>query len=132
MSIQVRWNDDSEKLVHFQFIGKWTLDDLYEALAAGYQLQNSKDFIVDMIFDMTQSNSLPPNIMSINSYVERNRNPHSLSVVITKNAFVRTMADTFTRLTPQESYILFAKDYASALEELAKAQAKRAQSHNIS
>jgi len=125
MSIQVTWTDDTQTSIYCQFIGKWTLDDLYQCLSACYEMQTDKDYVVDLIFDMTQSDGIPKNIMSINSYIQRNRQPDTVAVVITQNAFVRAMSETFMRLLKHEQLIIFAKDEADAMQKLASVHVTR-------
>jgi len=125
VSIHVRWTDNTETIIVSQFIGKWTLDELYESLSKCYAMQNDKPYIIDTIFDMTQSDGIPKNIMSINGYIKRNRQPDAIAVVITQNAFVRTMSETFMRLLQNQQTILFAKDHDDAMQKLAPIVAAR-------
>ena len=59
MGITVRWFDESNSTLWYEFVGKWTWDDLYSAISEGIRLSAGVIESVNSIIDMRRSQYVP-------------------------------------------------------------------------
>ncbi|NWF70546.1 MAG: hypothetical protein HXY40_15770 [Chloroflexi bacterium] len=52
MGVQVYWEDNEQTLLRYDFVGKWTWSDLYNALALGLKMEMLVTNRVDVLIDM--------------------------------------------------------------------------------
>lgn len=74
MGISVRWHDTEQTIQIFEVKSPWTVSDLYEAIEAGYELTQHKDYF-DIIYDLRNSHSIPTNFRTSISYMARMKQP---------------------------------------------------------
>lgn len=124
MGIHVIWDDDiTKQTIRFIYEGTWTWDENYRAIDESTPMFDSKNDTVDLIVDMTTSMGYPPgNVLShFRQIADRYHERAGHNVVISNNAFLRMMSDTFNRIyQPQKikGKTFFAKDLTEARQIL--------------
>ena len=117
MPIDVRWYDDEETIVCYEFTGRWTLEELYTAIDRAHELGASRDYTVDMIVDLLGSQRTPRNVLSIVSYASRKKLLNIGAVVLlTRDRVIRSVAGVVIRLTPLRGEYKFAATLEEALD----------------
>jgi hypothetical protein len=119
MPIQVQWDNEDKTILRYQYEGAWTWDDLYTALAQGYEWIDTVDHTVDIIIDLRQSSIIPSSALTHARNLDKHRHPRiGLTIAVGANRFIQLLADTFKRLVPSvaSQYTLLATlDEARAL-----------------
>ncbi|MDX1993304.1 MAG: hypothetical protein SF029_13005 [bacterium] len=115
MPIEVRWNTEDQELLCYQFDGKWTWDDLYEAVHQANLILDAVERPTPVIVDVSGISGIPSGAMSQASGLMRRSHPNiSFTVIVGANRFVRMMADMFTKLRPQSPHTYY---FVTTLEE---------------
>jgi hypothetical protein len=115
MAVHVSWYDDAHTILYYRFDKVWKLDEMFAALSTGQQMVAAEDHIVDSIFDLTNSSTVPQRMLSSIRSVER-ATPKNLrfTVAVGMSAFLTVMADMVGKAAP-----LLMKNFrtASTLDE---------------
>lgn len=53
--ITVRWGAEDKSILHYEFEGSWTIEDLIEALDAGVAVTEKYDHDIDVIVDLEKT-----------------------------------------------------------------------------
>jgi hypothetical protein len=115
MSIEVHWDTEDQQTLCYQFDGKWTWDDLYEAVNRANLMLDAIERPTPVIVDVSGISGIPSGAMSQASGLMHRSHPNiSLTVIVGANRFVRMMADMFTRLRPQSPHTY---TFVTTLEE---------------
>lgn len=62
--ITITWGSDDKRILQYQFEGKWNVDDLLEALEAGFDVTQRYHHDIDVLVDLTASGI--PNLLGMN------------------------------------------------------------------
>lgn len=99
MTVQVQWYDESQTILHYQYIGNYTWEEVYTAVDAGYKLAESVQHTVGSIIDMTAAGAIPKGALTHGRQL--NKRVHSnvvMQVTVGTGTFIRTMSETFNKL----------------------------------
>ncbi len=99
MTVEVRWYDDSQTILHYAYIGNYTWEEVYAAVEAGYKLAESVQHPVGSIIDMTAAGPVPKGALTHGRQL--NKRVHAnviVQVTVGTGTFIRTMAETFNKL----------------------------------
>ncbi len=92
MPVRVYWEDESHTLVHYDFVGNWTWDELYPAYYQAIEMEKSVTYRVDVILDMRQSRRIPANVLMHVKNISDKQPPNiGLSVLVSNSAFLASM-----------------------------------------
>ncbi|MEO8606838.1 MAG: hypothetical protein ABI690_03095 [Chloroflexota bacterium] len=92
MPVRVYGEDETHTLVHYDFEGNWTWDELYPAYYQAIEMEKSVSHRVDVILDMRQSKKIPSNaLMHIKNISDKQPPNIGLSVIVTNSAFLASM-----------------------------------------
>lgn len=103
MAIQVRWFDDTRTSVYYEFVSKWTWDELYSAVSEGIRLYGGSDRPAVLIVDMQRSQYVP---MLTADHLSKVATLSTLTcarnglLLVGAGHFVRLMFDIFRRIHP--------------------------------
>lgn len=102
MSIQIRWFDEKKSIVHYEFVGVWTWEDLHLVLNKATEMGLSVSHPIDAIVDLTRNGSTPMgallNLRQITSWEAVTWNT---AVLIGANPVTRGVIATFRGLYPR-------------------------------
>lgn len=102
MPIKIVWGNDEKTIVTHIYVGKWTLDEFHQAVDENAALMNSVSHPVDMIADLTQSDGLPPRMLSaVGSVLRKTPKNQGMSVVVGADRFVTIMLDVALTIAPK-------------------------------
>jgi hypothetical protein len=99
MSIHVSWDDAEKTTILYTIDGRWTWNDLYDALDLGRDLMDSvSQEHVDFIVDMTACKLLPDNALSHFARMANKPHPKSGRMIMAgATAFVRALLNVMGR-----------------------------------
>lgn len=88
MSIQIRWFDDTKRIVLWEFVGQWTLDELHTIYTKSHNMcLEVPEHTVNALVDMTRSpDTIPSSIFSSLTARRRTEAPNFGMVVIVSNS----------------------------------------------
>jgi hypothetical protein len=99
MAIEVRWDDDSCRIIRWTFPKQWAWDEFYGALQVSRALVREKRHIVDVIVDMSQSVYLPRNVLTQSQVTMQTASLNiGIIVVIGFNPLLRAAFNSFQRI----------------------------------
>lgn len=132
MPIIIRWdNADEKKVIRWEFPENWVWGDFYGALQQSRVLTREVKYIVDVIVDMTKSQTLPKNVLT-QTQVTLQTSPLNVGVVVVVgiNPLVRAAFNSFMRLyknamRSSSREIMIVSMEHKAYEIIAEHQAKR-------
>jgi hypothetical protein len=99
LAIQVAWDNDEKTTLLYTILGRWTWEELYDALDEGRTFMDSVSHEhVDFIVDMTDCKLLPANALS--HFARMSSKPHPKSgrmVMAGATTFVRALLNVLGR-----------------------------------
>lgn len=111
MTIITSWVDSEKTIARYDFVGRWTWEEMMVAIKEMYVMLDSVPHMVDIIIDLSQSPSEPPRGMLAHlrtGTMEARANWNS-GIFVGVSPFVRVLINTFRRVEPG-----LAKRYAVA------------------
>lgn len=108
MGITVQWDDDSHTILRYTYALRWTWAEYEGVVAKARELVNAEaqpDRVVDVIADFSQSSILPDHALANfrRSLQSQNAIAFGITVLVTRNQFLRAMVEVFGRLNQQAS-----------------------------
>ncbi|HEX2621019.1 MAG TPA: hypothetical protein VHL11_12750 [Phototrophicaceae bacterium] len=92
MPVDVTWGNPEKTYTCFRYTGKWTWEEYYHSIEAGYQLVKDVPYTVNILLDMTDCNLFPANILShAGSSMRRPPRSFDLAVIATTSGFVHAI-----------------------------------------
>lgn len=102
MGISVRWFDQTN--LYYEFVGKWTWEELYTAAAEGMRMAARSRHIGCVVIDMRQSQYVPvltaEHLARVAGFSGGEYAPSSM-IFLGAGHFVRLMFNIFQRIHPQ-------------------------------
>jgi hypothetical protein len=115
MPITVIWDTEKHTAVRYEFRGKWTWGEYFDAIKQGYELSKDIPHMVNLILDFTGGSALPNNAMSVfGSSMKTPPRDFDYAVVVTNSSFITTLVSIFHRVNRQTGKKLV---LASTIEE---------------
>ena len=133
MPIRIAWHDETHRVIRCTAEGKWTFDELRDALAQTIGMMDSAPHTVDFIIDVRGASMIPGGIggaaQGASSVATPETHPREgVKVVLGANALVRMAYEAYRKLNARmgkQQEFLFARDDADARAILAQAQRAR-------
>lgn len=124
MPVSVRWENDEQTIIQFDFVGKWTWDEFHTVYPQNLAMLDSVDYKVAFIVDMLRSDGLPGGALrQLKRVADLNHPNGGLTVYVGLNPLLSALGAAFRRIYPQSAAI-YPFDFARSVEE---AHAKIAQ-----
>ncbi len=100
MPINIRWLDDTRRILLWEIEGRWTLDEMHEVYSRGTDMcLEVPENTVNALIDLAGSNAIPSNIFSALSTRTRTNAPNfDMSVIVSKNALVKVFIDIMNKM----------------------------------
>ncbi|MEM9955305.1 MAG: hypothetical protein AAF846_27120 [Chloroflexota bacterium] len=96
MTVTLKWYDDAQTTLIYEFKGAWTWSDYDEARAACRRLLDTVDYGIDQIYDFTHA-PVPPS-GSVSKFWQvattKHENTSGLIVVVGNNKLTQMLANT--------------------------------------
>ena len=130
MPVSFTWGDPEKRIARYEFVGKWTWEELYTVFHASWNEVVQLDHIVDSISDMTQTNSIPPSAMTHVRSLAQNRPQNTgLMILVGANTYLTMAMQTFRKLyegtLKRDLDMVFAKSLDEAHAIIAEKQTER-------
>jgi hypothetical protein len=124
MPVNVYWEDSEKTLLRYDFLGKWTWNDLYHALNKAQTMEMSVTNRVDVLLDMRHSITIPDSALThIRNLVEKQPPNVGIFVVITQSKFITSLFEAAARLYQRVAlYVFIASNEALAHDMIASAR----------
>lgn len=126
MAAQVKWQDDSKKILIFTFEGYWVLADFYDVFKESNALLNNLDYKVHMIIDIRDSKSLPTGFFSALRTISKQEHRNAGKVaMVGMNTFTRAFilaVRQVMRKKPEDQWMQIVAGYDDAYKLFANAE----------
>ena len=125
MAIQLAWDDDDHRIIQIQVEGRWTWDELENALRRTITMMDSVAHKVDFIIDVSRSHMLPGGATQAAQNVaspQTHRN-EGIKVIVGANTLIRLAYEAYRRINRslgKEQVFLFAKSQEDARATIEK------------
>ncbi|HRF95814.1 MAG TPA: hypothetical protein PLZ51_11495 [Aggregatilineales bacterium] len=109
MPVQIKWWDDTETILHYQFSDPWDWNEYDTVLRQGRALMKEKNHYVGILNDMTQTIKLPTSLLSkARGYISTKPKNTGRVVYATDNKFLVMMFQMFAKVYPKlaENYTI--------------------------
>ncbi|MDZ4669530.1 MAG: hypothetical protein SH821_01555 [Phototrophicales bacterium] len=109
MPVQLKWWDDTETILHYEFLDPWDWNEYDMTLRKGRALMREKSYYVGILNDMSHTTKLPTSLLSkARGYISTKPQNTGLVVYATDNKFLVTMFQIFAKVYPKlaENYII--------------------------
>ncbi len=115
MPISVRWENNEKTIVRWEFDGRWTWNDYYDALEQSDRLLDSIQRSADLLVNMQQTNFIANGYPAQFRRVSRFHPKAGIAVLVITNAFIETMLRMMMRFQPQSAHrIIIARSLEKA------------------
>lgn len=102
MPVHLKWWDDTETILHYEFIDPWDWNEYDTVLRQGRALMREKDHYVGILNDMMQTQKLPTSLLSkARGYISTKPKNTGRVIFATQNKFVVMMFQMFIRVYPK-------------------------------
>jgi hypothetical protein len=101
MPVNLLWDDPDKSILRFEYQGKWTWEELHNAIVQAADELHETRYRVDTIHDLTDSRGLPPDALARAPSIARQLSNRNGIVVVIGGAFFNTMLSIFNRVYPQ-------------------------------
>ncbi len=127
MPIKIRWFDDQQQIILWTIEGKWTLQEMHEAYTKGNAMcAEVPENIINVIVDITGSNSLPTNIFSaLSARVNTEMPNYDMAVAVTKNGLIKAFVNIITSIPALREKFVVVKSMDDALAFIKKRRLAR-------
>lgn len=99
MPIQFSWDNPEHTIVRYDFVGKWTWEELYETMHNSWDKVMQLPYVVDSISDFSQVHNVPPSAMTHLRSLSQNRPENTgMMVFVGANSYLTVMFQTFSKL----------------------------------
>jgi len=129
MPVRVRWYDDTQTTVLYEFSGKWTWNEFYPVYQQAYEMITSVEHIVHSISMPTDDEArghVPVGALThIPSIIRKTPSNGGIAAVITQGRFWRTMDGVIGKMLPAyRNNVAFVASLEEALARIAESQAE--------
>jgi hypothetical protein len=101
--INVKWDDDSQSIIRYDFGERWTWKDFFDSKVRADAMIDEAQHgnPVGVIFALPKNVMLPPNVISVTGNSFASRHPRAvLIVVVTESLFLKALWRTLNSIYP--------------------------------
>jgi len=127
MPINIRWFDDTKRVILWEIQGQWTLDEMHEIYTIGNSMcAEVPENTINALIDMTGSNSIPSNIFSALSARTRTETPnYDMAVIVSNNKLVKGFVNVFNTIPALRGHFAVVSTLDAALAYIDKRRKER-------
>jgi len=123
MGITVRWGNDAQNIIYYEYTGRWTWAEYREANEQAYTLAQSVQHPIYVIADFRKSNFLPDGAISgFRRSFDASRFTFDIAVLIFEGDFLRRLFDLFRKVYTYRGAKLFSAKTPDAAAEIIRKQ----------
>lgn len=102
MPVTVEWFNDEHTMIRYEFIGRWSWEELHDAIEQVQAMIGGVSHRVDILIDLSQNQGIPSGALTQmrGGTLRANRN-WGMGVFIGTGTFIRALLNTFTRVYPK-------------------------------
>ena len=117
MPINIRWFDDTKRIILWEIEGHWTLDEMHKIYSEGNAMCAAvPENTINALIDMTRSNSIPSNIFSALSARTRTETPnYDMAVIVSNNRMVKGFVNVFNSIPALRGHFVVVSTLDTAL-----------------
>ena len=117
MPINIRWFDDTKRIILWEIEGQWTLDEMHKIYSEGNAMCAAvPENTINALIDMTRSNSIPSNIFSALSARTRTETPnYDMAVIVSNNRMVKGFVNVFNSIPALRGHFVVVATLDAAL-----------------
>jgi hypothetical protein len=95
MAVRVRWFNDAQTILVYEFEGNWTWDEFYPAYQRVLEMTRDIPHRIDVLLDLRRAGRLPLNLLThVRNISDKQTSNAGLSVIVTNSQFIRAMYQT--------------------------------------
>jgi hypothetical protein len=99
MPVHFSWDNPEHTIVRYDFVDKWTWEELYETFHKSWGEIVKLPYVVDSISDFARTNHAPPSVMTHVRKLSQSRPANTgTMVMVDANSFLTMMFQTFSKL----------------------------------
>ncbi|MGB1285449.1 MAG: hypothetical protein ACPG7F_02855 [Aggregatilineales bacterium] len=98
MAVEVNWYDDTESVLHWQFIGQWHRAEYFEHLPTYKRLGSVKPHMLAVILDFRRNKSEGRNALTMFRSGESESADNVEIVVIVGNTWINSMVNLYSHI----------------------------------
>lgn len=100
MGVSADWYDETQSTILFCFYDNWTWEEYFAARRHMWAMQDGVDYLVDHIYDFSDTGKIPSNMLSnfTNAIRTAHANTSGLVVVVSTNALIDALGRAFTNI----------------------------------
>ncbi len=130
MPVNFSWDNPEHTIVRYDFVGKWTWEELYATMYESWAEIDKLPYMVESISDFSKVNNVPPSAMTHLRSLSQNRPENTGTMVfVGANSYLTLMFQTFSKIFQttlrREMNIQAAKTLEEARTILARIQSER-------
>ena len=129
MSVTFTWDNPEQTQLRFVFDALWQLEDLAEVIHVSHYLITDRGEIVDIVIDMSASDSVPTNLLALRDQLQDLDNSRvGVMVFVTHNIYLPKVMQLFNQLLHHTFTMYFTDSLEDAHRIVQRATTTR-QSH---
>jgi hypothetical protein len=130
MGIQIVWDDEAKTIIRHIYEGRWTVSDYYALIEENYRQIDSVKHRVDIINDLREMVSVPPNLVqAIRHAARRAHINEGINVLVASPLYVQVLVDAINKAVGEHTEVRHAPTLEKAYEIIAKHRAENPQQY---
>lgn len=128
MPITIRWYDETQTIVFWEFEGLWTIEELHTIYTTSHNMcMTVLDHKVTALLDMTRTaNSIPSNIFSALTNRRRSQAPNfDMIVIVSTSGLIKIFINIMSKMPALRDQFALYETFDDALAFIRKRQAAR-------
>jgi hypothetical protein len=102
MPITIQWDDDTKRVIRFDYIGRWNWNEYHASISEAHQMTKDMPYTVNMILDFSNGTVLPTNALShFGASMKAPPGTFDLAVIVTESRFIEAVVSLFCRVYPR-------------------------------
>ncbi len=127
MPINIRWFDDTKRVILWEIQGQWTLDEMHEAYTTGTKMcLEVPENTVNALIDVTGSKTIPSNIFgALSSRSRTSAINYDMAVLVSNNSLIKAFASALNSLPRLRENFMVVGTREEALDYIEKRRLER-------
>lgn len=99
MSVTVQWDNEEQTIIRYDFAGRWTWDEFYQAYDQGKKMVAGKAGYQVILYprDDASQRYMPPNFMTHAVAINRQADPNAgLTVIVSQSTYIHALLSVLT------------------------------------
>src|SRR5690349_1763749 len=98
MPVNIEWDNEAKTIIHMEYVGHWTWEELYAATAKSTVMLDEIDHKADFIHDWLQSGGVPSNaIVHTKNLIEKRHARVGIVIMVWNNSLLKATWSAFSK-----------------------------------